>query len=174
MAWWHAGAVIAGLGDLTFHFLGYMLCALNCVVTAGYLVYIAKVKKETHLDTWGLMFYNNILSFPFVVLAVYLTELNSLFEYTRWTEIGFIVRAPPNAFTSFFFPFCIFLFASTFLSFFPSFLLSFFSAFKQVCFLMSSIQAFLLNYFIFLCSTINSPLATSVTGIFYFLFFIFK
>ena len=29
---------------------------------------------------------------------------------------------------------------------------------------MSAIQAFLLNWFIFLCSTINSPLTTSVTG----------
>lgn len=29
---------------------------------------------------------------------------------------------------------------------------------------MSSIQAFLLNYTIFLCSTYNSPLVTSVTG----------
>lgn len=29
---------------------------------------------------------------------------------------------------------------------------------------MSSLQAFLLNYTIFLCSTYNSPLVTSVTG----------
>ena len=29
---------------------------------------------------------------------------------------------------------------------------------------MSAVQAFLLNYFIFLCSTVNSPLTTSVTG----------
>ena len=33
-----------------------------------------------------------------------------------------------------------------------------------LCFLMSSVLAFLLNYFIFLCSTVNSPLTTSVTG----------
>jgi hypothetical protein len=32
------------------------------------------------------------------------------------------------------------------------------------CFLMSSIQAFFLNYFIFLCSIVNSPLTTSITG----------
>lgn len=33
-----------------------------------------------------------------------------------------------------------------------------------LCFLMSSVLAFLLNWFIFLCSTVNSPLTTSVTG----------
>jgi len=33
-----------------------------------------------------------------------------------------------------------------------------------MCFLMSSVLAFLLNWFIFLCSTVNSPLTTSVTG----------
>jgi len=34
-----------------------------------------------------------------------------------------------------------------------------------VCFLMSAVQAFLLNYATFLCSNYNSPLATSVTGL---------
>ncbi len=29
---------------------------------------------------------------------------------------------------------------------------------------MSSVQAFLLNYLIFLCSIVNSPLTTSITG----------
>jgi len=33
-----------------------------------------------------------------------------------------------------------------------------------ICFFMSSVLAFLLNYSIFLCSTVNSPLTTSVTG----------
>jgi solute carrier family 35 protein len=32
------------------------------------------------------------------------------------------------------------------------------------CFFMSSIHAFLLNWLIFMCSTINSPLTTSITG----------
>jgi solute carrier family 35 protein len=117
------GAFIAGLGDLTFHLLGYILCLLNCVVTAGYLVYIAKIKNETLLDTFGMMFYNNLLSIPFVLVAVVFTELEDILAYPLWQDFGFLI-----------------------------------------CFLMSSLQAFLLNYFIFLCSTANSPLTTSVTG----------
>eukprot|EP00164_Ancoracysta_twista_P011306 GFYU01017382.1.p1 GENE.GFYU01017382.1~~GFYU01017382.1.p1 ORF type:complete len:391 (+),score=136.78 GFYU01017382.1:170-1342(+) len=32
------------------------------------------------------------------------------------------------------------------------------------CFMVSAVQAFLLNYSIFLCTSLNSPLATSITG----------
>jgi len=117
------GATIAGLGDLMFHAFGYILVFINCVITALYLVYIAKTAAETKLDSFGLMFYNNLLSIPFVFALVYFVELDDVMTYTQWGDYGF-----------------------------------------QICFLMSSIQAFLLNYFIFLCSTINSPLTTSITG----------
>lgn len=55
------GAMIAGAGDLTFHLLGYVLTALNCLVTALYLVYIPKKREETGLNGFGLMFYNNCM-----------------------------------------------------------------------------------------------------------------
>jgi len=117
------GALVAGLGDMSFSLIGYLLCGLNCLVTAGYLVFIAKVKNETKLDTFGLMFYNNILSLPIVAIVVWSMELDGLLTYSQWSDPGFIL-----------------------------------------CFVMSSVQAFALNYFIFLCSIINSPLTTSVTG----------
>jgi len=117
------GAIIAGWGDLTFDLLGYTLILFNCFVTAGYLIYIAKKKQETGLNTFGLMFYCNFLSLPGVALIVYFTELDGMGGYPYYSNVGF-----------------------------------------QICFLMSSVQAFLLNYFIFLCSTINSPLTTSITG----------
>jgi len=117
------GAIIAGWGDLTFDPYGYFLTALNCVVTALYLVLIAKKSQETGLQTFGLMYYNNILSLPVMIVITLLTEWKILSNYTGWWNLGF-----------------------------------------QICFLMSSVQAFLLNYFMFLCSTVNSPLTTSITG----------
>jgi len=117
------GAFIAGWGDLSFDLYGYFLTALNCVVTAIYLVYIAKKSQQTGMETFGLMYYNNVMSLPIVVLIVMLTEYDALISFTKWGDIGF-----------------------------------------QMCFLMSSIQAFLLNYFMFVCSTVNSPLTTSITG----------
>jgi len=116
------GASIAGLGDWSFSGIGYALVLLNCVITALYLVYIAKTAAETKLNTFGLMYYNNLLSIPFVMVCVYFFESD-------------VINFP--------------------LMYNPGFL---------ICFIMSSIQAFLLNYFIFLCSTINSPLTTSITG----------
>jgi len=117
------GALIAGWGDLSFDPWGYFLTGLNCVVTALYLVEIAKKSKETGLNTFGLMFYNNLLSIPALFIIVYVTEYHIIVDYKQWTSLGF-----------------------------------------HFCFFMSAVQAFLLNYFMFLCSTINSPLTTSITG----------
>eukprot|EP01098_Paradermamoeba_levis_P007413 TRINITY_DN3063_c0_g3_i3.p1 TRINITY_DN3063_c0_g3~~TRINITY_DN3063_c0_g3_i3.p1 ORF type:complete len:313 (+),score=67.15 TRINITY_DN3063_c0_g3_i3:331-1269(+) len=117
------GALIASFGDLQFNLIGYILVAINCIVTAVYLVYIPKKAAETRLDTMGLIFYNNFLSFPLLFVIVYLTEWEEVVKYPDWNQTGFLV-----------------------------------------CFFTSVAQAFLLNYLIFLCSTLNSPLATSVTG----------
>lgn len=39
------GALIAGLGDATFDFVGSIYILFNCFVTAGYLIYIGKFLK---------------------------------------------------------------------------------------------------------------------------------
>ncbi|EFA77914.1 hypothetical protein PPL_08555 [Heterostelium album PN500] len=117
------GAMIAGWGDVTFDFIGSIYILFNCFVTAGYLIYIAKKSKETGLNTFGLMFYCNIISIPATIVLTVITEGQGLLQYENYSNLGF-----------------------------------------QFCFLMSSVQAFLLNYFIFLCSTYNSPLTTSITG----------
>jgi len=117
------GAIAAGWGDLEFHLLGYVLIFVNCLFTAGYLLAIKDAKDQTNLNTFGLMFYNNLFSFPLYLVIVACTELTDIVQYDKWTDLGFLF-----------------------------------------CFLMSSVQAFLLNYLIFLCSIVNSPLTTSITG----------
>lgn len=117
------GAMIASFGDIMFDLWGYFLVGLNCATTAWYLVLIAKKQKETGLDSFGLMFYNNIFSIPIISVLVYLSEYDMLVKYDNWSNFGF-----------------------------------------QVTFLGSCVLAFALNYFVFLCSIVNSPLATSITG----------
>jgi len=117
------GAVVAGWGDMHASFIGYALTLLNCVVTAGYLVFIKRTSQETKLDNFSLMLYNNMLSFVPVLIVTMYSEYTGLVTFDNYFNIGFII-----------------------------------------CFMMSAVQAFLLNYLIFLCSTFNSPLATSVTG----------
>ncbi len=86
------GALIAGWGDLTFDFYGYFLTILNCFITALYLVLIAKKSKETSLNTFGLMFYNNLLSLPVIAAIVVVTEWDTLINFPHWNSLGFHVR----------------------------------------------------------------------------------
>jgi len=118
-----AGAVVAYMGDLTFSMVGYALTIASTIANAGYLVCIRFTKERTQCGEFEMMFYNNVLSIPFVVPLVAGLELDGLIHYQHWFDPGFIL-----------------------------------------CFFMSAVLAFLLNYFLFLCSTVNSPLTTSVTG----------
>ncbi|PRP76350.1 hypothetical protein PROFUN_15266 [Planoprotostelium fungivorum] len=117
------GAVVASYGDITFDPWGYGLITLNCVTTAIYLVIINQKSTETGLNSFALMYYNNILSLPVIAVMTYSFEWDMLIDFENYYDIGF-----------------------------------------QFCFLMSSAMAFLLNYLVFLCTTFNTPLATSVTG----------
>jgi len=87
------GAIIAGAGDISFNAMGYILIMANCVITAMYLVLIAKKTEETKLDSFGLMYYNNILSLPIVIVLVFLTEANEVKDYPRLWDWGFLVCA---------------------------------------------------------------------------------
>ena len=117
------GALIAAAYDFDFSLIGYILVALNCFFTAAYLLSIAKFGKQG-LNTFGLMYYNNIQSLPLVIILCYFNgDFDILASYKYRYDIGF-----------------------------------------WICFLFQSALAFLLNYSIFLCTNINSALATSVTG----------
>lgn len=117
------GAVVASIWDFDFSLIGYVLVALNCVFTAAYLLYIAKFGKAG-LDTFGMMWYNNVQSLPVVFLICWVNgDFAEVMDYQYLYD--------------------------------PSFL---------ICFFFQSGLAFLLNYSIFLCTNINSALATSVTG----------
>ncbi|PXF41776.1 putative UDP-sugar transporter [Gracilariopsis chorda] len=119
------GGIIAGVTDLSFSREGYVLVLLCCVATALYLILIVKLGKHPSLDTFSLLYFNNLLSFPlmlFYILA-FTTELKEVPQYQH-------IRS----------------------SKFWAFLL------------FSAAQATLLNVAIFLCTRLNSPLATTVTG----------
>lgn len=119
------GGLLAGFTDLTMSIPGYICVALCCVATALYLVMIVRVTASTKLNTFGLLFYNNVLSLPLMCTFLYfftdeLQEVRSFPDLKNPAFIGFL--------------------------------------------LLSAAQATLLNIAIFLCTKINSPLATTVTG----------
>lgn len=119
------GGLLAGATDLTMSVPGYMCVAICCLATALYLVLIVRITASTRLDTFGLLFYNNVLSLP--LMLVFLTF------FTNEVSIAATHPSVTN----------------------PTFLLFL---------IVSAAQATLLNIAIFLCTKINSPLATTVTG----------
>ena len=119
------GGLLAGITDLSFNLIGYILVTLCCFSTAFYLVLIVQTTNRSKLDTFGLLFYNNILSFP-LMLGYMLLFTNELAEVTNYEYIRDI-------------KFWTFL-------------------------LFSAAQATVLNFAIFMCTKLNSPLATTVTG----------
>jgi len=113
-----------GVYDFDFSLIGYFLVFLNCIFTAAYLLSIAKFGKQQGLNSFGLMYNNNIQSLPLVILLCWYNGDFAVFlNYAYFYNVGF-----------------------------------------WICFLFQSALAFLLNYSIFLCTNINSALATSVTG----------
>lgn len=119
-----AGAALAGLTDPMFSFPGYFWVGVNCFVTAAYLIYVVRIKRATGLETFGLIFYNNLIALPLqFLICIFSGEASGAMEYAGFGNFGFLF-----------------------------------------CFFMSSVLALLLNYSIFLCTTVCSPLTTSITG----------
>jgi solute carrier family 35 protein len=86
-----AGAMIAGLGDVTFDFTGYSMAMISCIVQAAYLVYVSKKEKELDLNSFGLLNYNSILSLPFVVLVGFVkSEYTAAYAYPNWSDAYFL------------------------------------------------------------------------------------
>lgn len=86
------GAMVAGYTDLNYNSMGYFLVLLNCIFTAVYLLFIAKFGKMG-LNSFGLMYYNNILSLPVVVAICYYTNdfHNVWYNYPHLFEPSFII-----------------------------------------------------------------------------------
>lgn len=120
-----AGGLLAGATDLSFSTMGYVLVTICCFATALYLVLIVRITDSSKLGTFALLYYNNLLALPLMVvyLVCFTRELEDVRNYRYLYDWKFI-----------------------------SFLL------------FSAAQATLLNIAIFLCTKLNSPLATTVTG----------
>jgi hypothetical protein len=75
------GAAIAAWKDMTFDIVSYFYLFLTNLFTSLYTVYINVVKKETNLNIWAMMYYNNITTMPFLaVLAWYTGDMKRACE----------------------------------------------------------------------------------------------
>ena len=56
-----AGAVFAAREDISITFIGLFWMAMNCMSTAGYILYMKHATNTIKLSKFGMIFYNNLL-----------------------------------------------------------------------------------------------------------------
>uniref|UniRef100_A0A1D1Z5E7 Putative UDP-sugar transporter DDB_G0278631 n=1 Tax=Anthurium amnicola TaxID=1678845 RepID=A0A1D1Z5E7_9ARAE len=67
------GVIIAALGDFSFDFFGYSMALTSVFFQTMYLVLVEKSGVEDGLSSVELMFYNSILSLPFLLFLIIAT-----------------------------------------------------------------------------------------------------
>nr|CAD1827870.1 unnamed protein product [Ananas comosus var. bracteatus] len=67
------GVVIAALGDFSFDFFGYSMALTSVFFQTMYLILVEKSGAEDGLSSAELMFYNSLLSLPFLMFLIIAT-----------------------------------------------------------------------------------------------------
>lgn len=81
------GAAIAAWKDLTFDPVSYFFLFLTNVFTSLYTVFINVIKKETKLDIFAMMYYNNITTMPALLVLAWATgDLQAAWNFTHWGD----------------------------------------------------------------------------------------
>ncbi|BDA44780.1 UDP-N-acetylglucosamine/UDP-glucose/GDP-mannose transporter [Coccomyxa sp. Obi] len=68
-----AGCVVAGIGDFSFDLKGYVFALLSCLLQATYLILVEQSGAEKGVGTTELLYYNALLSLPFLIVVVLAT-----------------------------------------------------------------------------------------------------
>eukprot|EP00164_Ancoracysta_twista_P005727 GFYU01007872.1.p1 GENE.GFYU01007872.1~~GFYU01007872.1.p1 ORF type:complete len:394 (-),score=55.86 GFYU01007872.1:245-1426(-) len=76
------GSILGAKSDIFFTVHGYFWMMLNCVFSAAYVLYMRLAMKTTKLGEFGMVFYNNLLSVPFLTIFVLVSQ-----ERDLWTEV---------------------------------------------------------------------------------------
>jgi len=62
------------MNDLEFNMYGYCWVVLNCLIGAGYTLYMNLTMINTKLGNFGNAFYNNLLSIPFLSVFIFINK----------------------------------------------------------------------------------------------------
>ncbi|KAK6273267.1 hypothetical protein POUND7_010350 [Theobroma cacao] len=133
------GAFVAGARDLSFDAYSYSIVFIANICTAVYLASIARIGKSSGLNSFGLMWCNGIICAPILLF---------------WTSFSGDLEAMMS------FPY---LYSKGFQSILTLLHFDHLNVFQVVMFL-SCIMAFLINYFVFLNTTLNSALTQTICG----------
>jgi solute carrier family 35 protein len=85
------GGVLAGVGDLEFTLLGYIVALMSAATTAMYVVLVGKIGDELQLDSFTLLLYNSLWSAPLSMCVVFaFGEHHRVFQYEHLSRVGFL------------------------------------------------------------------------------------
>ncbi|CAI0389229.1 unnamed protein product [Linum tenue] len=141
------GAFVAGARDLSFDAYSYCVVFVANICTAIYLASIARIGKSSGLNSFGLMWCNGVICLP--ALLVWTSDFRSFLAcclrlYSPLSNVFAVLNFAywKNCVVSF----VVVLF------------------FLQAVMLLSCILAFLINYFVFLNTAVNSAVTQSICG----------
>ncbi|KAI3468404.1 hypothetical protein Pfo_025067 [Paulownia fortunei] len=91
-----AGVLIAALGDFSFDLLGYSMAFTSVFFQTMYLVLVEKSGADDGLSSVEIMFYNSILSLPFLLFLILATgefpnSMSILFAKSTSLSFSFIL-----------------------------------------------------------------------------------
>ncbi|CAN1812701.1 UDP-N-acetylglucosamine transporter UGNT1 [Linum perenne] len=105
-----AGAVIAGVRDLTFDFYGYGVVFIANITTAIYLATIGRIGKSTGLNSFGLMWCNGVICGPVLLFWTLIRgDLTMTVHFSYLFSPGFLAVMILSCILAFFLNYCIFL-----------------------------------------------------------------
>jgi solute carrier family 35 len=154
------GAIIAAYYDFSYDFYGYVLVLFNDIFTALNGVYLKKATISKKCSKMGVLFYNSL--FSFMSLALYflwsqiLLHEPALSSSPSSSALSTSASAASSSAAASISPPSLLQEIYEYPGWSdPSFLL---------LFLFTALMGSILNYSIFLCTTVNSPLTTAVIG----------
>jgi GDP-mannose transporter len=83
-----SGAVAAAWNDIYVTWLGLFWMALNCLSTAGYVLYMKFATKHVNLSKFGMVFINNVLCIFFLLPVAIVMGQVTLFSQTPAIHTG--------------------------------------------------------------------------------------
>eukprot|EP00741_Cyanophora_paradoxa_P023342 tig00000254_g22549.t1 len=84
------GAILAGVSDVDFDLYSYAMAIGSCCVQSLYLIAVNKAGVEGDLNTFGLLFYNSVLSIPCLLVVLLATgEWRAAISYPHYGDFSF-------------------------------------------------------------------------------------
>jgi len=97
------GAIFAAWNDISITIIGLFWMTMNCLCTAGYVLYLKHATNHVKLSKFGMVFYNNLLCIFFLLPVAYSTgQLHKFAHHDEFHTMGYIQATIFAGFMGFF------------------------------------------------------------------------